>query len=293
MPDIRAAAVAGQFYPASPVQLRAEVTELLAQAGATVQAQVQALIAPHAGYAFSGLTAAKTLAAARQGKYHRALILAPSHRMPFAGLATADFAAYRTPLGEIPLDHEALRRLLAGGDPAVRLMPRAHLGEHALEVELPFLQVLFPALPIMPLICGHLDDASLASLTATLTPFWTPETLWIVSSDFTHYGASFGYRPFTVKVPENLARLDHGAIDRILALDEPGFAAYLAATGATICGVEPIRILLAVAAAQRATGDLLAPRLIDYTTSGHLTGDWSHCVSYAGIVFARDSGRGA
>jgi hypothetical protein len=290
MSTLREPSVAGQFYPASAARLRADVTDLLAQADPTVPAQggrVQALIVPHAGYVYSGLTAAKAFAVARQGTYRRALVIAPSHRTAFSGLAAADFTAYRTPLGEMPVDHQAQAEIVSAAGSAVRPLPRAHLGEHALEVELPFLQVLFPDLPIVPFICGQLDAANLAALARALTPLWTPETLWVISSDFTHYGAPFGYLPFVVEVKENLAALDGGAIDRILALDEPGFAAYIAETGATICGANPIRLLLAVAAARAAARDPVEPRLVDYTTSGELTGDWSHCVSYAGIAFSR------
>jgi len=223
------------------------------------------------------------MALARAGGYRRALVIAPSHRVAFDGLAATDAVAYRTPLGDAFLDHEAQGVLLAAGDPALRLLPRAHLGEHALEVELPILQVILPDLPIVPLVCGRIDQATLPSLARTLAALWTPETLWVVSSDFTHYGASFGYLPFTDDVCASLERLDRGAIERILALDGPGFARYVDETGATICGREPIRLLLAVAAAAAAPP---IPRLVDYITSGHLTGDWRHCVSYAGIVFA-------
>jgi AmmeMemoRadiSam system protein B len=287
MSTLREPAVAGQFYPASSARLRTDVTDLLAQAEPVVPSHVQALIVPHAGYVYSGLTAAKAFAVARQGKYCRALVIAPSHRTAFSGLAAADFTAYRTPLGEMPVDLQAQADVMSAAGSAAHLIPRAHLGEHALEVELPFLQVLFPALPIMPFICGQLDDANLATLARALAPLWTPETLWVISSDFTHYGAQFGYLPFVAEVKENLSALDRGAIDRILALDEPGLSAYLAETGATICGANPIRLLLAVAAARAAAADPVEPRLVDYTTSGELTDDWSHCVSYASIAFSR------
>ncbi len=288
MHAVREPAVAGQFYPESPVRLRAEVESLLAREtlGSAPSARIRAMIVPHAGYTYSGATTARTMVLARQGRYRRALIMAPAHRLALDGLAVTNAAAYRTPLGDAFLDQEAQDGLLARGDAGLRLLPRAHLGEHALEVQLPFLQVLFPELPIVPLICGRLDDAALASLARSLATLWTPETLWVISSDFTHYGASFGYLPFTDDVCGNLERLDRGAIDRILALDGPGFSRQVAKTGATICGREPIRLLLAVAAAAPVPP---ATRLVDYITSGHLTGDWHHCVSYAGLVFAEQA----
>ncbi|MDD3119226.1 MAG: AmmeMemoRadiSam system protein B, partial [Victivallales bacterium] len=157
-----------------------------------------------------------------------------------------------------------------------------HEGEHALEVELPILQRMLPEFTLLPLICGELDAPAVRELARELLPYWNEETLWVISSDFTHYGRAFGYMPFTHDIRRHLRELDLGAATCIEKLDPDGFTDYIATTGATICGWNPIRLLLAVIAAAESP---VHAELVDYTTSGELTGDFSHCVSYAGFVF--------
>ncbi len=142
-------------------------------------------------------------------------------------------------------------------------------------------------LPIIPLICGHVDKQIAECIGKILLQFFGPSTLWVISSDFTHFGYSFGYVPFKTDVPENLRKLDLGAVEKISALDFDGFSKYVESTGATICGANPIRILLKTANLAAAKGAELKASLIEYTTSGESTGDWSHCVSYAGIAVYR------
>jgi len=286
--EVRQPCVAGQFYEADPSKLRRTVQRLAAElpALAATAPFPRALILPHAGYVYSAPTAVKALAAARGRSYKRILLLAPSHRVPFGGLASAPFKAYKTPLGEMPVDMEALKSLMASGCPFLREMPQAHSHEHSLEVELPLLQELLPPAPILPLICGHVGDEEASSLAAALKPLWSRETLWIVSSDFTHYGDSFGYVPFRKDVEESLRKLDLGAVSKIEALDPKGFSEYVESTGATICGAAPIRVMLELASR---SGERLSAKLADYSNSGALTGDWSHCVGYAGVVISEEA----
>jgi AmmeMemoRadiSam system protein B len=249
---------------------------------------VRAVIVPHAGYVYSGETAVRTLLPAVSHKRRRILVIAPSHRVPFRGIALCTHSHYRTPLGDVPVDRETVARLAGLGVSAINVLDNAHAGEHALEVELPILQELFGEFHLVPLICGHLDAGIAMDLAASLMPLWEPDTLWVVSSDFTHYGRSFGYLPFSNQVKENLKTLDLGAADQILALDPNGFVRYVETTGATICGAAPIQLLLNVV---RLANEGLKKRpiraeLADYTTSGEATGDYSHCVSYVGFRFS-------
>ncbi len=281
---VRKPCVAGQFYEADPQRLKANIEFMLRNAGEPepLPGKVRAVILPHAGYVFSGDTAVKTVLCAKNGGYKRVIVLAPSHRMPLRGLALAEYQSYETPLGEMPLDTEAVRNILNSGNPNIQNLSQAHSHEHALEVELPILQRLIPGLKLVPAICGHVSPDAALSLAETLRAYWEPETLWMISSDFTHYGASFGYMPFDSDIQDNLRKLDLGAVTRIEELDLNGFADYISDTEATICGANPIMILLAVISL--AAGEIAA-KLIEYTTSGDKTGDWSHCVSYVGMAF--------
>ena len=281
---VRLATVAGKFYDRIPGQLRKNISSYLADIPEKdllpENANVQAVIVPHAGYAFSGKTAAKTFSIAARLAYKRIIVIAPSHYVGFTGLALPSYEACSTPLGDIAVDTKSIDKL---SNKNLIRNDNAHAHEHSLEVELPFIQTLFPKTPIMPFVCGHIDSNMAKDIAKTLLPFWNSETLWVISSDFTHYGHQFNYVPFTNDIPENLKKLDFGAIDRILDFDLPGFDEYIRKTRATICGRNPIMIMLAVAEMAKKREQLKA-KLIDYTTSGELTGDYNHTVSYAGIV---------
>ena len=286
--SVREPAVAGQFYDSDPESLRHQIEQMLA-GGKSVTAEsgkyVQAVIVPHAGYVYSGKTAAKTLKTAGSFKYKRAIVISPSHSFPFKGLALSSYDAYRTPLGCIPVDKEMLKEIRSKKCRWISERDEVHIPEHSLEVELPFLQVLFPELQIAPIICGHADLEIAGEISEALYPFMNKETLWVVSSDFTHFGRQFGYRPFTENIPEKLRELDTGAVEKIISLDCKGFSDYVEETGATICGANPIKILLkTMEKSSGHAGSEFFPELAAYTTSGELTGDYSHTVSYAGIV---------
>ncbi len=284
---IRPPAVAGQFYPGDPVRLRTVVQDCLAAAPGPAPASgtpVRALIVPHAGYQFSGPTAGRGYALLRgtaAPPYSRCVVLAPSHRSWFRGIGIGAFAAYDTPLGAVSVDEAACRRLTSAHG-LIAERPDAHACEHALEVQLPFLQTVLPDTSLVPIVCGEMGLHETRRVGAILAEqLWIPNTLWIVSSDFTHYGHSFGYVPFTHDVPKRLEELDRGAIDRILEVDCAGFLEYVEQTGATICGRIPIALLLAVLEPIAAQVEV---HLIDYTTSGALTHDYRHTVSYAAIA---------
>ena len=290
---IRLPAVDGQFYDADPVALDAELSDLFANCAVDCAVsgneKVRAIISPHAGYIYSGQTAAEVFAPLQNNfNYRRAVIIAPSHRIAFSGLAASSYTAYRTPLGDLQVDADISERL--SRSPVISILNAAHDPEHALEVQLPFLQKIIKKsdlsedFKIIPLICGGLDCESAKLAAEALSIYWEPETLWIISSDFTHYGNSFGYLPFTENVPENLKKLDLGAVERILDLDFKGFSDYLDQTGATICGANPLKLLLK-SIELSLPDDKVTAQLINYTNSGELTGDYSHCVSYAGVAF--------
>jgi AmmeMemoRadiSam system protein B len=179
--EIRPAAVGGLFYPGSSVELAAEVRSLLAAVPARAEAPglLKALIVPHAGYRFSGPVAASaySLLRRRRGEIRRVLLLGPAHRAAVRGLALPSAQAFATPLGTVPVDREAVSRLLALRQ--VSVSPAVHAEEHSLEVQLPFLQQVLGEFALVPLAVG---DASPEEVAEVIEALWGgSETLIVVS----------------------------------------------------------------------------------------------------------------
>lgn len=277
---VRPSALAGTWYPGDPQALLHQVDGLLAQAdSATPEGRVRALVVPHAGYAYSGPTAAAAFARVRDQTYRRVLVLAPSHHGDFHGLSIADVDAYATPLGRVPADLDTINRLRRS--PLVGADPWAHRQEHAIEIELPFLQrAIAPGWTLVPVLVGRLEPNDYLALADLLRPLVDEGTLVVVSSDFTHYGAGFDFQPFPPddRAPERIRALDEGAIAYVSARDGPGLLDYQARTGITICGYRPLALLLHLLPADARV------ETIAYATSGALTGDWRRSVSYAALA---------
>lgn len=184
MSNVRYAAVSGTFYPDDPAVLREQVQGFLAAAqdnGSTPKA----MIAPHAGYIYSGPVAAQAYARLRpaRGRIRRVVLLGPSHRVGFRGLALSGADWFETPLGRVAVDHEdeaKLRDL-----PQVQVLPRAHAQEHSLEVHLPFLQEVLGEFTLVPIVVGESRPEEVAEV---LERLWGgDETLIVISSDLSHY----------------------------------------------------------------------------------------------------------
>jgi AmmeMemoRadiSam system protein B len=251
---VRPAAVSGLFYPDDPRELDACVRTLL-RGELAPQPRPKALIAPHAGYVYSGPTAAAAfrLLADAAGEIERVVLIGPSHRVPFRGLAVPSVDAFATPLGEIPLETEGRAKLLEL--PQVRRADAPHGAEHSLEVELPFLQVLLGEFRLVPLAAG---DASAAEVAEALERVWGgTETLIVVSTDLSHYH-SYDYA----------RQLDAATNAAVLQL-ESDFG------GEQACGCIGLNGLLA-AARRRA----MRIRLEDLRNSGDTAGDRHRVVGY-------------
>ena len=264
---IREPAVAGRFYPEAPAELRDFLLDALSRRGDRAAC---ALIVPHAGYRYSGETAGRGFAEIA-GEFDRVVIIGPTHTYPFHGISIAPYSHYRTPLGDVAVDRDACQALFDRCQFACELEV-AHESEHAIEVELPFIQARWPEATIVPIICGQMTWQDAESLACELRNLWDdPGTLFVISSDFTHYGDGYDFTPDAD--PEEL---DKGAIEAIIA--KRGFREYIERTGATVCGARPIASLLSLLAAETAT-------LVQYTNSRAIFRDQSHCVGYASIVF--------
>jgi len=185
MTVIRDPAVAGFFYPDDAGDLRATVETLLKRAGRPRRERApKALIAPHAGYVYSGAVAASAYARLLpyRDRYERVVLLGPCHRVAFGNLAMSGADVFRTPLGDVPLDKAAIAALDAG---KVRVFEPAHELEHSLEVHLPFLQVILGKFTLVPLVVGDATSERVAEVLETL---WDgDETLIVISSDLSHY----------------------------------------------------------------------------------------------------------
>ena len=239
----RRPAVAGQFYPAGAERLAAEVDRFLSDAHAAGTDDVQALIVPHAGYVFSGGMAGRAFARIAPATcYKRVFLLGPSHRVAFGGVSVnAADSRYVTPLGDVAVDSAVCGELLQD-DKLFCHLPQAHEKEHCLEVELPFLQRRLAVMPpIVPLIVGTQDYSALERLADRLLPYFTPENLFVVSSDFSHYPSY-----------ADAQRVDRETGEAILSALPEVFLDTLARNAAravrnlltSACGQAPITVLL-------------------------------------------------
>ena len=276
--------VAGQFYPNSSIEIQQMIDSNTSKPNNNHK--IKALILPHAGYVYSGNTAVKTLSLASDNNYENVFILAPSHYVRFNGAVVSKYDQYETPFGNIEVNKNIVDFLINKG---IQVLDKAHANEHSLEVQLPLIKAMMPNVKIVPIVCGYLDNKDLQKTVDALKKYWSNnKNLWVISSDFTHFGRNFNYIPFKTDIKENLKNLDMGAIKQILNLSCKGFSEYMLNTNATICGRVPISILLNLCKATDSINNL-STQLIEYTTSGELSGDYTHCVSYAGIAVYEDN----
>jgi len=278
--DVRPSPIAGSWYPGSRAALDRQLREFLTEADPYTGARPLGLVCPHAGYRYSGATAAWAFKALQQQRYDRVFILGPSHGVALHGLASGGWTHYETPLGRVPVDTAAVERLSA--HELISEMDAVDAREHSLEMEVPFLQVVAMGTPVVPLVVGDVSADEIRAVAAALRQEVGPGDLVVVSSDFTHIGPRFGYEPDVgADRPAGIRDLDMGAFEAFSSLDVDRFLDYRAETGATVCGFRPMAVL----AAMLAQGDSGAEvGLRHYDTSGAMTGDWSNSVSYVAAV---------
>jgi MEMO1 family protein len=261
MSAIRPAAVAGSFYPGEASALAAEVTSHVASAPANpARAAPKAIIAPHAGYVYSGPIAGSVYArvAPLAGRIRRVVLAGPAHRVYLHGVAVPAAAEFQTPLGSVGVDLDAIARLRELA--FVEVSDRAHALEHSLEVHLPFLQAVLGDFRLVPLVVGDAAPDDMAKLFDLL--WGGDETLIVVSSDLSHY------------LPYDDARARDGGTARAILDLDPTLVPEDA------CGAAPINGLLALA---RRKG--LEPELVDLRNSGDTAGSRDRVVGYGAFAF--------
>ena len=259
---VRPAAVAGAFYPGTRGSLAATVHSLLDGADVAVApnsvAHLRALIVPHAGFAYSGPIAASAYRQIDPNRVRRVLLLGPSHRSPLFGLGVTSADVFATPLGPVTVDAEARRVILDRGLAAVD--DRAHVLEHRLEVQLPFLQQVLPGVPVLPVAVGPAPAGAVAD---AIDALWDASTLVVVSSDLSHYESYPSARRHDARTAGSILALASEAIDDHDA-----------------CGSFAVRGLLL--AARRLA---LAARVVDLRSSGDTAGDRNRVVGYGAFAF--------
>ncbi len=258
---VRKPAVAGSFYPADPVQLAKMVEELLAMAGNPPAHAPKAVVAPHAGYVYSGPVAAYSFRALQPlaGREPTIFLMGPAHYLAFDGVSTGTFTYWETPLGQIEVDTNRVGELLERSA-IFTAIDDPHLPEHSLEVELPFLQAVLGKFKLVPLLFGITDPLAVAS---HLEAVVRPGDVVVVSTDLSHFHSD-----------ETARKLDAATLETALALDAAGLLEHEA------CGRHPWAALTSLAASRG-----WHPELLAYATSGDTSGDRSRVVGYAALRY--------
>jgi AmmeMemoRadiSam system protein B/AmmeMemoRadiSam system protein A len=269
--------LAGTWYTADANDLREQIAGYVAKAQVEPREDTTALVLPHAGYAYSGPTAAYGIKSLGRD-YQRVVVIGPTHRLPMEDtFSVPRVTHYETPLGEAPLDVEFIGKLLAY--PLFQSIPAAHQQEHSVQIEVPLLQHKLGDFRLVPIVAGQCSREIVAQAGRILAGLIDADTLVVASSDFTHYGPQYRYVPFREHIPESIKKLDMGAFEHIRRLDAAGLLSYRDRTQATICGCVPVAVLLDM------LGQGTQVELLKYATSAEATGDYSNSVSYMTIAF--------
>lgn len=260
MGKIRNPAVAGSFYPGRPDALRRSVESFL-RPSEKKESLPKAVVAPHAGYQYSGPVAgtAYSLFPGQAAGVKRLALFGPSHRVALRGLALCGAEAFRTPLGDMNVDHSCDEALLKIS--GVRVMDAAHAQEHSLEAQVPFMQVVFEGASLVPVVVGDAEPDGVAAAMEILCA--RADTLLVVSTDLSHY---LNY--------EDAKKMDRATTDAILSL----CLGEIPENGA--CGINPLRGLIELAKRKK-----LRPRLLDLRNSADTAGPAEQVVGYGAYAF--------
>jgi len=283
---MRQAKFAGLFYEKGEVSLKNQIEGcFLDKRGPGAlpikhkKSSIQAIIAPHAGYIYSGPCAAWSYSdLAKMELADLFIIIGPSYLSHESGFS---METYETPLGMIRVEQQFARMLSEKGN--IKQNKAIFEGEHCIEVQLPFLQYIYKKqaekIKILPILLSH--DADLKALALDLKELLVDtgkKVVFIISSDFTHYGRNYHHVPFSTDVKQKIYDLDGEAIELIKKMDSKGFADYVKKNMMTICGSIPIQFLLEMIDSNKI-------KLNQYYTSGDISKDYKNSVSYASITF--------
>jgi len=271
---------AGTWYPDSPRDLTQLIRERFERSagrtGPWHAPDALGFVVPHASPVYCGTVASAVYRALQFQQPERVVLLGFPHHGRLIGMATTDASVIATPLGEVTLERV----------PGFPVIAEDRLCDHSFEIQLPFLQTAVPNARIAPLYAGTMTAGERREAAARLAAVWKPGTVFLASSDLTHYGRNFGFTPFPAdaNAARRLHELDFRCIDAAGSIESALFLETLGDTKATICGAEPIALLLEVLS-------LLASdvyqHVLDYQTSAEVSGDYRHSVSYGALAYHR------
>ncbi len=277
---------AGYFYESEKEKLLRQIESCFLSAKSPENnKRILGVIVPHAGYIYSGKCAAQAYKKLSESEYEIFIVIGFSHKGLPSSISSED---WETPLGTMKTDSETAKKI--SGKTQIPINNEFHMHEHSIEVQIPFIQYITqnnksPSKIICINISDGITHKKAAPEILTAVKSMKKTFCIIASSDFTHFGPNYGFIPFQKNLKENLQNLDMGAIKNILNLDGKGFNDYTEKTGATICGRNPISLILEIASLEKSK-----PKLLDYCTSGDITKDFTNSVSYASIIFEIQQG---
>jgi AmmeMemoRadiSam system protein B/AmmeMemoRadiSam system protein A len=269
---VRKSILAGTWYPGSPDVLRRDVENFLAKASVKAEGQIVGLIAPHAGYVYSGGVAAHAYKLVQGEVFDSVVVVAPSHRARFQGASVYDRGGYETPLGVVPVDTELAGKIMARRD-HISFIPGGHAQEHSLEIQLPFLQVSLGSFRFVPIVMGEQGRRFCEDLAGAIAESAAGKKVLLVgSSDLSHF---HGY--------DTAKKMDSRVLKHLEAMDADGLLRDLESGFSEACGGGPMAVVM------MAAGGLGADRaqVLKYANSGDVTGDRSGVVGYAAAAFSR------
>ncbi|MFA5015499.1 MAG: AmmeMemoRadiSam system protein B [Actinomycetota bacterium] len=268
--NIRESIAAGSFYPGNPDVLRRQISDFLLNAKSADIRNIKSIICPHAGYIYSGQVAANSYKQLKGGTFDSIFIIAPSHSEYFDFISIFNGGAYRTPLGPVYVDKER-SRILADESPRIELSRYGHRNEHSLEVQLPFLQVLFENIKIVPIVMGQQNSQNIKELGSAIGKLFKNDNILIIAStDLSHY------------YPYDTALILDGKIkDLITNFNSGDIMSGFLNNDLEMCGGGPV--ISAMIASKELGAD--SSRILSYKNSGDVTGDRSAVVGYLSAVF--------
>lgn len=270
MKIVREPSVAGMFYSASQGKLQKDIEALFSQVDLSESFdQIIGIVSPHAGYVYSGKTAAYAFATLKDKNFKRVVVISPSHREYFPGVSVYNGDAYKTPFGEIDVDKEFVNKLVEN-EKLIFAGINGHRNEHALEVQLPFLQTLLKDFLLVPIVMGDQRKIFVDSLAEKLSQIIDEESLIVSSSDLSHFHSK-----------DEANKLDSMVENYVTTFDADGLINSLNKNHCEACGGGPIAVLMKVALVKKYN----KVKILSRTDSGDVTGDTSEVVGYLSAVF--------
>eukprot|EP00761_Pharyngomonas_kirbyi_P008077 gb/GECH01008088.1/.p1 GENE.gb/GECH01008088.1/~~gb/GECH01008088.1/.p1 ORF type:complete len:297 (+),score=101.69 gb/GECH01008088.1/:1-891(+) len=294
MAIVREASHAGSWYSGDGKKLNSQLKQWISEASKQEQINsVRAVIGPHAGYRFCGPTAGHAYTYVNPDQIKRVFILGPSHRVYIRGCAFSPAQKYQTPIADLPVDRSTLEEFRKSAEKT----KHAHVddfaleddeNEHSIEMHLPWIASIFGSIPIVPIVVGDLSSSSAQALGQILAPYLQdPSVFVVVSSDFCHWGSRFRYMRYNSEdgpIYQSIEKLDRQGMEAISTLDSKRYQEYQEQTKNTICGRNPIRVLMN--AVETIGRDNFKMDFVHYSQSNQVKSKVDSSVSYgAGVLY--------